>query len=148
VPLQFQHDTHRAIYEKVGGYMKELFGEFAGTRTDFPGYYLTMGSAIVQVFVLPWGDSDAIVNVRSWVVTGAERTQEMLEFLLRENFEMRFGAFGLDKDGDVVFEHTIAGSTCDKQELKASVLAVAGVADTYDDKIVSRWGGRRATDRG
>jgi hypothetical protein len=88
-----------------------------------------------------------VINVRSWVVTGAERTPEMLDFLLRENFKMRFGAFGMDADGDIVFEHTIAGSTCDKNELKASMLAVLHTADDYDDKIVGRWGGQRSMDR-
>jgi hypothetical protein len=59
---------------------------------------------------------------------------------------MRFGAFGVDKDGDIIFEHTIVGSTIDKEELKSSVKAVLSVADHYDDDIVSRWGGKRALD--
>jgi hypothetical protein len=52
----------------------------------------------------------------------------------------------LDKSGDVTFEHNIVGSTCDKNELKASIMAVVGTADRYDDQIVSRWGGKRASD--
>jgi hypothetical protein len=147
VPVEFQTDAQKAVYEKVGQYMKELFGELAGARTDLPAYYLRMGSATVQAFILTWGDQDAVVNVRSYVVTGAERTPEMLEFLLRENFNMRFGAFGLDPDGDVTFEHNIIGSTCDKNELKAAVMAVLGTADEYDDQIVGRWGGKRSNDR-
>jgi hypothetical protein len=106
-----------------------------------------MGSAVVQVYVMQWGDKDAAINVRSYVVTGAERRPEMLEFLLRQNYDMRFGAFSLDHDGDVVFEHTIVGSSCDKAELKASVMAVLTTADKYDEQIVSRWGGKRAMDR-
>jgi hypothetical protein len=147
MPVQFSTEAQKGIYDKVGQYMKELFGEYAQARDDYPGYYLTMGSALVHVFVLAWGNDDAAVNVKSYVVTGAERTPEMLEFLLHENNDMRFGAFGLDKDGDVVFEHTIVGSSCEKSELKASIMAVVSVADNYDDKIVSRWGGQRALDR-
>jgi hypothetical protein len=60
---------------------------------------------------------------------------------------MRFGAFGLDSDNDVFFEHSIVGSTSDKVELKASVMAVVMTADRYDDQISSRWGGTRAVDR-
>lgn len=147
MPVQFQSEAQKAVYEKVGQYMKDLFGELARARDDLPGYYLTMGSAVVQAFVLTWGDKDAVVNVRSYVVMGAERTPEMLEFLLRQNYDMRFGGFSLDKDGDVVFEHTIVGSACDKDELKASVMGVLSTADEYDDQIVSRWGGKRALDR-
>ncbi|MDR7418839.1 MAG: YbjN domain-containing protein [Armatimonadota bacterium] len=147
MPVQFQTDAQKVVYEKVGQYMKELFGELASARDDVPAYYLWMGSAAVQAFVYAWGDKEAVVNVRSYVVTGAERTPEMLEFLLKENFNMRFGAFGLDKDGDVTFEHNLIGSTCDKNELRTSMMAVLGTADQYDDQIVSRWGGKRAMDR-
>jgi len=56
-------------------------------------------------------------------------------------------ASGIDENGDIVFEHTIVGSTCDKKELESSVAAVLEVSDDYDDKIVERWGGKRALDR-
>jgi hypothetical protein len=97
---------------------------------------------------MTWGEDDAIITTRSWVVTGIELTQELLQYLLRENDTMRFGAFGLDSDNDVFFEHTIVGSTADKHELKASVMAVVMTADRYDDIIAERWGGTRAVDRG
>ena len=70
-----------------------------------------------------------------------------MHFLLRENDRMTFGAFGIDQDGDVFFEHTIVGSTCDKPELKTSVSSVVLIADEYDDLIVEKWGGERAIDR-
>lgn len=73
---------------------------------------------------------------------------ELMKFLLRENDRMRFGAYGLDEDEDIFFEHTIVGSTCDKEELKASVVAVVMTADDADDKIIAKWGGQRAVDRG
>jgi hypothetical protein len=60
---------------------------------------------------------------------------------------MIFGAFGLDVNGDIIFEHSIVGSTCDKKELESSVRAVLEIADKYDDKIVAEWGGMRALDR-
>jgi hypothetical protein len=147
MPLEFKTNAHKAIYEKIGQYVKELFGELAGTRTDFPAYYLRMGSALVHASVYPWGTDEAVVTARSYVVTGAEKTPELLEYLLRQNDDMRFGAFGLDGDGDIFFEHSIVGSTCSKEELKASVMAVISSADQFDDQIVSRWGGKRATDR-
>jgi Putative bacterial sensory transduction regulator len=72
---------------------------------------------------------------------------DLLNYLLRENHEMRFGAFSVSKGGDIVFEHTIVGSTIDKKELESSVLAVLEIADKYDDEIVERWGGKRALDK-
>jgi len=145
--VEFKNDTQKAHFEKMGQYMKDLFGEMANARDDIPAHYLIMGSATVQVFILPWGDKETVINCRAYVVTGAERTPEMLEYLLRENYDMRFGAFGLDKEGAITFEQNIIGSTCDKTELKASVMAVLGTADKYDDEIVARWGGKRSSDR-
>jgi hypothetical protein len=71
----------------------------------------------------------------------------VLHYLLRENDQMRFGAFGIDDANDIFFEYSIVGSTCDRAELKAAVSAVAFTADEYDDQIAGRWGGDRAIDR-
>jgi hypothetical protein len=81
------------------------------------------------------------------VVTKVELTPDLMKYLLRCNYDMTLGAFGIDDAGDIFFEHTILGSSCDKSELRASVGAIAFVADKYDDEIVGRWGGERAVDR-
>ena len=43
--MEFQTKAHQAVYEKVGGYMKELFGEFAQKRDDVPVFSVILGSA-------------------------------------------------------------------------------------------------------
>ena len=145
--MEFQTEAQRACYERIVPWMAELFGSFATPLDEAPGFAVIIGSALAHVLVLPWGDDDAIILTRSFVVTGVEIRPDLMHFLLRENCDMRFGAFGLDEDDDVEFEHSIVGSTCDKAELEASVKAVVLNADAYDDKIVARWGGRRAQDR-
>lgn len=145
--MQFETVIQENCFNKISTWMDELFGKFPCKRQDVPGFVLFMGSALVEVLVFPWGDEDAIIHTRSHVVTEAELTPDLMRFLLRENSIMRFGAFGVDEEGDIIFEHTIVGSTCDKLELQASVTAVLEIADEYDDKIVERWGGRRALDR-
>ena len=106
-----------------------------------------MGSALVEVLIFPWNDDDAIINTRSYVATDIELKPDLMRFLLEENAKMMFGAFGVDVNGDIIFEHTIVGSTCDKKELESSVRAVLEVSDDYDDKIIEQWGGKRALDR-
>ncbi len=147
MPIQFQTEAHKKIYEKVAGYTRELFGEMARFKEDAPVFLLDMGSAFVRVAVFPWGEDDAFVNARSWVICGAEMVPELTHFLLRQNDDMRFGAFGLDSDNDIFFEYSVVGSTLDKAELKACVLAVLMTADRFDDQIQQRWGGTRACDR-
>jgi len=144
--MNFANEAHKAGYEKIAAYMKDLFGEFARPLPDKPMFGLAMGSALAQVAVLPWRDDETVVSVRSYVVTGAELKPDLLKFLLEKNNEMRFGGFGVDSDGDIFFTHSVVGSTCDKVELRTSVMAVVSTADELDDEIISRWGGRRALD--
>jgi hypothetical protein len=145
--MEFRTQAQKACYEKIAPWMKELFGEFAFARDDAPVISVVVGSAVAQTAVFPWGEDDATICTRAYVVTGAELTPDLMHYLLRKNADMRFGAFGVDDDGDIVFEHTIVGSTCDKEELRASVMAVVLTADQFDDEIVARWGGQRALDR-
>ncbi|HEY9837947.1 MAG TPA: YbjN domain-containing protein [Vampirovibrionales bacterium] len=145
--MQFQTPAQEACYHKVALWMQELFGKFPCARQDIPGLGLFMGSALVEVLILPWGEEDSVINTRAYVVTGTELTADLMRFLLEQNSNMIFGAFGIDAKGDILFEHSIVGSTCDKKELESSVNAVLEVSDEYDDQLVERWGGKRALDR-
>lgn len=145
--MEFQTKAQQDCYDKIAGWMRELFGKFPCARPDVPSLGLFMNSALVEVLIYPWGDDDATVNTRSYVVTDVNLTPDLMQFLLQENFSMQFGAFGIDPDSSIVFEHTIVGSTCDKKELESSVKAVLEVSDQYDDYIVEKWGGKRALDR-
>jgi hypothetical protein len=145
--MEFATDAQRECFEKVRNLMRELFGEFAVPRDDSPLIGVMLGSALAQTGVYPWGEDDAVVCTRAWVVLNVELTPELMRYLLLKNNAMRFGAFGIDDVDDIFFEHSIVGSTCDKAELKASVMAVVTTADQYDDEIVQRWGGERAMDR-
>jgi hypothetical protein len=145
--MDFQTAAQKECYEKISPWMKEIFGDFMVAREDMPVLSVMVGSAFASLGVSAWGENDAVINVRAYVVTSVELTEELMLFLLQENDKMRFGAYGVDKDKDIFFEHAIVGSTCDKEELKASTMAVILTADDADDKIIARWGGQRAVDR-
>lgn len=142
--MEFVTLAQRACYEKVVPWLKELFGSYAMVRNDIPVIQVTIGSALATVRISPWGEDDATISSRAYVVTGVELSADLMHFLLRENDKMRFGAFGVDGDENIFFEHTIVGSSVDKDELKGSVMAVVITADQYDDQIVTQWGGQRA----
>ncbi|PZD71562.1 hypothetical protein C1752_06182 [Acaryochloris thomasi RCC1774] len=144
--MEFKTPAQQDGFKKVRGWMDELFSQIPWEVLDEPGVGLFMGSAWVEVRLYPWNE-DSVINIRSTVVSEAKLDATLQNFLLRENAELRFGAFSLNEAGDILFEHTIVGSTCDPQELEASVMAVLQAADDYDDQIVSRWGGKRALDK-
>lgn len=145
--MEFETQAQKECYEKVLPWVTELFGGSVLRKTEVPVLGIMHGSAFAQIGVFPWGDDDAFITTRAYVVTGADLTPELMRFLLLENTGMRFGAFGVDDVGDIIFEHSIVGSTCDQKELESSVIHVARTADEYDDQIVARWGGERALDQ-
>jgi hypothetical protein len=143
--IDFEHDIQRATYDKVKGMLNEIFGEMLMTRDDSPMFGITMGTAFAQVLIAPWGDDDAVVVTRAYVVQNIEIGGPLCVFLMKANGTMRFGAFGADEDS-VFFQHTILGTTLDKGELRSSVIAVVRTADDYDDQLVAQFGGQRAVD--
>ena len=144
--MNFKTQAQEECYYKIWEWMDELFDDYPWEKLDEPGFGLFMGSAWVEVLISPWEDDDTIITTRSKVVIGAEITPDLMKFLLLENSEMMFGAFSINKAGDILFGHTIVGSTCDPEELEASVLSVLETSDDYDDKIINHWGGKRALD--
>ena len=145
--MNFDSDAQRDVYQKVREWMKELFGMFVTELPDIPAFGFQQGDTLAQIAVVPWANDDATITVRSWVIHDVEVTADLMHFLLRENDTFRFGGFGLDSEEDVFFEHTIVGSTCDPEELKASVLAVAGTSGRYAAKMVPQFGGMTSADK-
>lgn len=144
--MKFQTKAHKKCYEKVKKHGTEIFGKQFIALDDVPVFILPYGSAMVHISISPCGDDDATILTRSYVVRSPRVDAELMSYLLHKNNSMRFGAFGMDSDDDVFFEHCLFGSTCDKEEFKASVLAVATTADLLDDEIVEKWGGEKAMD--
>ena len=145
--MEFQTETQKKVYDKVAQILRDEFGKTATAREDNPSFVLRNGSAYVQVTVTPINEQYTTVRAHSWVVTGVENTPELLQYLLKENLNMRFGGFGIDEVGDVCFTHAILGETLESPTLMYTLMGVASVADDYDDKIVGRFGGQRAVDR-
>lgn len=146
--MQFQTPTQQSCYEKISPWMVELFEDAVMSyEAEEPVFVINFGSAVAYTEVIPWGENEAIVVTRSWVVTDIAISPDLMYYLLRENDSLYFGRFAIDDEDHIVFEHSLVGSSCDRQELKASVVTVVKFADEYDDKIVTRWGGQRAADR-
>jgi len=145
--MEFQTTAQKDCYERIAPWMTDLFGDSAVAFEDEPLFIITIGSAVASTRVVPWGDDEALITTRAFVVTDVEMTPELSYYLLRANNGIYFGRFALDNEDDIVFEHSLVGSSCDRIELRHSVTTVVRLADDYDDEIVARWGGKRALDR-
>jgi len=141
-------DTPQELIDKTIVNVQNFLDKFFPDHLSFGNgnYTITRGSTQVMIIVRPFTDKETSVECISQVVTGAKITPELMNFLLRKNAELHFGAFGLYFDNTITYSHSIAGTQLDDNELVTTLNAVAVIADHYDDKIVEIAGGKRATD--
>jgi len=144
--MEFKNKVQEEAYKKIEQWLPMTVGEDRMGKYGEDGFWFIEGSTFVYVRVLDWGD-EAIVRCFSWVTMDTKQTPELMQYLLRTNSRILFGAFNLEDDGTITFEYSIVGSTMDKNEFKTAIKAIAAIADKYDDEIVSKFGGKTAVDK-
>ncbi|HVG20108.1 MAG TPA: hypothetical protein VNI02_13740 [Blastocatellia bacterium] len=148
--MEFKTDDHKRVYEKTRDFLHTLFGE-VNVKTMDGTFVLQEGSTFVYVRTFPIGDKKSCVEVFSYVAVDVEVTEELMRYLLTYNLRLMLGAFALSPSeggkGAVLLSHTILGDSMDREELYASVTAIARVADDLDDQIVASFGGKTALDK-
>ncbi|HWP44711.1 MAG TPA: YbjN domain-containing protein [Blastocatellia bacterium] len=148
--MEFKTEAHKRVYEKTRNFANTLFGEINVKAID-DSLVLQEGSTFVYLRVFPIGDKKAGVEVFSYVVVDVELTEELMRYLLTYNLKLILGGFGVATGEDgravVLLTHTILGDTMDREELYASVSAIARVADDLDDQIVTAFGGKTALNK-
>jgi hypothetical protein len=126
--------------------LRELVGERLVADAAAGVFGFREGSAWLTVTVRPAPDGEPQIATRSWLVDGAEPTQELLHHLLLEADRPPFGAFGIDAREVVFLEHVLPGTGADPAQVRTVVAALAAFADRADDELVARFGGIRMTD--
>lgn len=153
--ISFASHVQALTYDKVADYLKgsSLFQDTLKVYSDQPKFGVLYGSTFVEVEVLlweihPWEKADlATVRATSYVTAGSRIDNELMHFLLTENRRMRFGAFHLNATDQILFaESVLGGENMDLMELQTCILSVVTIADTYDEMLTERFGGRRAID--
>ena len=127
---------------------RTLQASTAYRKVDDNLYVIKQGSAYVMLSVVPWGENKAMLRFTALLVKGLKMEAQLASQLLELNGHLRFGAFSWDpSESSVSFSHTIlGGATLDADELLATLRDIALVADEYDDKLMSKYGGQRMRD--
>ena len=148
--MEFKTEAQKKAHEKTHDHLNALFGEVNVKIMD-DTFVLQEGSTFVYARTFPIGDRKAGVEIFSYVVVDIEITEELMLYLLTYNLKLILGAFGLstgeDGKGTILLTHTILGDNMDREELYASLSAIAKVADDLDDQIVTAFGGKTALDK-
>ena len=151
----FNKDDHEILVDTPQEMIEKTIVDVqAFLDKDFPDHLsfgngtftISRGSTQVMIIVRPFTSNETSIECISQVVTGANISPELMNFLLRKNAELHFGAFGLYFDNTITFSHSITGTNLDENELVNTLNAVAIIADHYDDKIMELAGGKRAAD--
>lgn len=146
----FQTAAHKKTYERTREALHALFGEVNVTPLD-DLLVLQEGSTFVYVRVVGVGAQKTVVEVFSYVAIDVEVSEALMRYLLTHNLKLVLGGFALSIGGDgkgtVLLSHAMLGETLTKEELYASVSAVARVADEVDDRLVKEFGGTTALDK-
>jgi hypothetical protein len=148
--MELKTDAHKKAFEKTRDLLHTLFGE-VNVKLMEDTFVLQEGSTFVYTRTFPIGDKKSGVEVFSYVVVDIDVTEGLMRYLLTYNLRLMLGAFGLsigeDGKGTVLLTHTILGDSMDREELYASVSAIARVADDLDDQIVTAFGGKTSLDK-
>ena len=143
--MNFEHEHHRAVHEKVSEYLDELFEKVASDESS-GHFYVQYGSTVLEIGVESYGPAEVLVQIIAYCVQDARVDEDLCEALLALNHTLPVGAFSL-VESDVYFSSSLFGHAIDSKNLLSVIGAVANTADEYDDLIVSKFGGQRALDR-
>lgn len=142
--MQFRTEAQKDCFEKVSSCLNGKFTGMVIPAEELPAFFIVRGNAILQVAVFPLGESDSVIQCRSYTVSGAELTDDLMRYLLNQNTQLRFGSFGIDNDGDIILEHSLIGSLADRLSTQRIAEMILASANKFGDEIVARWGGQRA----
>jgi len=97
------------------------------------------------------GEPRTAVLVTAPILWGVSPTPALFEWVAPEGGSRWFGhveAHESDDEGkvDLIFSHTLLGDTLDQPELEAAIWGLLSVADTWDDELKEKFGGRRSSD--
>ncbi len=130
-----------ATVQKVESFLKVQFHDYLNFENGT--FTVTRGNTQVMIAIRPFTDTETCVEFVTNVAYNSSLTDELLQFLLRKNAELHFGAFGLLFDNTVIFQYSIAGSNINDNELLTSINAVAIISSHYSEEILSLGGGIR-----
>jgi hypothetical protein len=142
---QFHTQCQEEVYRQVKSYLDELVDEHFDDA-DQCDFYLKYGSTVLEISIDPYEEDDAVIEVLAFCVQGAEQSFELMQELLRINAEVPLGAFSM-VERDIFFSHSFLGRRLRPEQLIASLDNVASISDSYDERLVSKYGGETALER-
>ena len=135
-----------ALTRAVNSFLDQIGLKY--TRRDDGWIRLMFGDITdaVVVWVLPqeWAKGDTLVQVMSIVRTDVRTGVALDVFLAEENGKLLFGKLVVEPDkSEVRFTQPLLGNFLNRAELQTAIGIAASMAQTYDDVVAEKFGGRK-----
>ena len=150
------------VRSKVFSFTKDMFAE---AELDDDGHVtFEFNSTRLWIDVIKMGHAEAtktkefvaahklpttLVRIRAVLVADVPRSPALFQWVATDSRKL-LGSINiiLDDEGtcDLFFNYTLAGDNINSGELKHAVFIVASLADSLDDEIQLRFGGKRWTE--
>jgi hypothetical protein len=137
--MELDHKAQEDLYARVASYLKQAFGELAEADPDQPVFVLGLGRIAMRIGASSIGDAGAVVDIWTWIGHGITVTPDIALHLVRKNGQLRFGALGLDSDGDILYDHALLDESVSKDSLARIVRVMAASAEELDDELTMRF---------
>jgi len=141
VAVRFDTPAHEEGFRVIEDYLVALGFRYR-RASDHPLFSIPFkDDVVVHLFVRTWGDDDAVVLLRSWIVRGPALEIPLLRLLLERNHSQRLGMLAIDGDGDVLVQHALGVNALDQLELDDAIQSVALASLRLRTDILERFGG-------
>lgn len=135
----------QALRSKVEDYLRQR--QLSYEVKPNGSLWIRQGSTIVVVNPSEWGERTLVKLAAPVALNITKITPELTRFLVEKNFELLFGKFSLDTNGNAIwYEHVLLGDSLDAEELFVAVAAVALTADQHDEEVAKMAQGKRVAD--
>jgi hypothetical protein len=137
--VEFNTDAQREFYEKVKGWVTQMFGESAWTNDEGPSFGCPVGAFNVIVSIESMGDDRACADIYTWPLEAEKQvTEDALRPMLELNAKYRFGALNLQPNGVAVLEYVIPGDGLTKEHFEGLLWAISGSASEIREQLAPK----------
>lgn len=134
--------VHDHYFPLVAQWLRSSFGAAAQEHGTLPEVHVLQAWRRVRVGVYDVeSNEEALIRVELKVLEAVPDDVELDERLLRLNRDLPLASFAFDEEFNLLLTHSLLASSCTEQELCLVVETMLRVADKYDDRVQSEFGG-------
>ncbi len=117
--MEFASDQHRVEYERVKGWVGQLFGEAAQpAREDLPSFQVRSGSETVFIHLIGTDDGGGLMNLRTWPCDRLKVPDTALRRMLEFNAHSPVGSLVVEDLGEAEFIYSTLSENLTKESFE------------------------------